>query len=158
MKKAFVVLLSAVLFMLSSCDPDNVYREYKDIKQFVWTREYNIPFKVEIKENNLPYNVKIGFRHMAQIRKSSIKVVVKITSPSGKISENPYTISIRDAQGFPIGETMGDISDIETIIEAEHVFAETGVYAFEVRQDEKEDELAGMMEVGVVIDKVVPKK
>ena len=157
MKKLTYLVLS-FLVLLASCNSNNVYREYEDIKHFTWAKSDVKSFKVEIADITLPYNFQIGFRHVATIRKGVIKVNVKTTSPSGKTSTASYNVQIRDAQGFPLGETMGDISDIEVTVEPEFVFAETGIYTFEVSHDSKEDELAEMMEVGVVIDKIVPAK
>lgn len=151
--KKLIYLTLPILVFLSACNPNNVYREYENIKHFKWAKSDVKTFKVDITENAIPYNFQIGFRHIASIQKGVIKINVKTTFPSGKVSNASYDVVIRDQKGFPLGETMGDISDIEVTVEPEYVFAETGTYTFELTHDSKEDELADMMEVGVVIDK-----
>ena len=153
MKKKSLLFILPVLILLASCSPNNVYREYNDIKLLNWGKDQVQTFKVDIDNNSMPYDIKIGYRHTATIRKMIINTSVKMTSPSGSVSENSYKILIRDEQGFPLGETMGDISDIEVAVEESFTFPETGVYTFEVSHLEKEDVVSGVMEVGVVIDK-----
>jgi gliding motility-associated lipoprotein GldH len=139
--------------VLSACNSGNYYQKYEDIKLLDWKKSVPQTFQVEIKEDASALAIIAAFRYMAMIRHKELKFNLAIKSPAGKESVKDYTVAIRDEKGDHLGSTMGEMTDIEKEIESNFDFAEKGTYTFTFTQAMGEEDIAGVMQVGLILRK-----
>jgi len=153
MKKIF--FLPLIVFTLIACNENRLINQYENIPLLNWEKGYDLSYALNIEDVAAKYKVMIGLRHTSGIGFGEILVHLKMTTPSGEVVETPYILEIRDKDtGELKGSAMGDITDIEIPVEASYTFPEAGNYQFEISQQMEQDAVGGVMEVGLVIDKL----
>ncbi len=145
------IFIIAVLFLMS-CD-QSVYRKWekKSFPDYVWKVENEIVFEPSIEDINRNYNIILGIRHVYGINISELPVRVRIVTPSGGVQLKNYVIRFEDEKGRSLAECSGSLCDIETEVEPEFVFHESGQYRFIVHQNSHFPVLKGIMELGLII-------
>lgn len=140
----------AILIVVSSC---STYSEY-DESSFptrVWQSEQTIEFKPTIEDNSKSYQLGLGIRHMYGIKNSKINITVQSISPSGTTEVKNYDLLIKDEDGDYISSCAGDLCDLETFVNSDFSFKETGEYTFILSHNERA-KIPGVMAIGLVID------
>ncbi|MCU0447937.1 MAG: gliding motility lipoprotein GldH [Microscillaceae bacterium] len=153
MQFAQKIFFYLIIIGISACKSGNYYQKYEDIKLLDWKASKPTTFAVEIKETNPPLAIVAGFRYLPMIRHQALKFKLSIQSPSGKSVEQDYTVPIRNAQGEHLGSTMGEMTDLEQAINTSYQFLETGTYKFTLTQAMGEEDIAGIIEVGLILRK-----
>ncbi len=158
MKK--ISLLICALFFLVSCNENRIHNEHQDVTgSLTWLKDETHTFKVNIEDTSVPYNIIVAIRHHSKIATNDIKITMTMTTPSGEQESKPYTIPLLDPNtGLPLGEAAVDISDKETVVKSNHKFATAGEYTFLIEPQDKTKAIASIMEVGLIVDKIVPEK
>ncbi|MCS7005660.1 MAG: gliding motility lipoprotein GldH [Cytophagales bacterium] len=151
MKKISLVLAFSVC--LVSCRQNEILREFRDdnLGDMTWAESEKFVFKANIENDSIPYNFIVGIRHMFPIRYQYITVNVSLISSSGVILSKPYKIQLINDDKTPVGETAGNISDVETPI-IQGITLQKGTYTIEIFPQSGED-LIGIMEVGIIVEK-----
>ena len=157
MKNSIFIFLIA--FLLFSCNENRIYNEHQDVKgQLTWLQKEAHTFPVEITDASIPYNVSVAIRHHSQVSYDDIKAIFAIQDPDGEKKVENFFIQVRDSKTKELlGEAAGDISDLEQVVLKNHKFPKAGKYIFVIQPDEEGD-VSGIMEVGLVVDKVVEGK
>jgi len=145
-------LLFLTFIALSSC---STYKEYKEdaFPNFTWEAEQTVEFRPVIEDNSASYRLGLGLRHVFGFRQSKIRVSVRMISPSGVHSLKMYDLKVKDEDGGYVGSCAGDLCDLETIVDENITFEETGDYTVILTQHEGLSQVAGIMAVGLILDK-----
>lgn len=142
-----VLFLSSLIW---SCD--HIYKEYdKDsFTTLSWKKGDQIIFHPKIEDISKRYELVLGLRHIhgASIRR--IEVIVKVISPAGLETERQYSFDVMDDEGESLASCAGNLCDIETVVDENLTFSETGDYQFVIRQNANET-VRGIMEFGLII-------
>jgi len=155
MKKISLILLFLITALITGCNSKQIFKEFRSehLTDMTWTENEKFTFKATIEDNTVPYNVILALRHIYPIGYQFITIKVTLVSPSGGVLSKPYKIQLINDDRTPVGETAGNISDIEMPIMA-GLTLEKGSYQIEVTPQTTED-LVGIMEVGIIIEKSV---
>ncbi|MEM1134690.1 MAG: gliding motility lipoprotein GldH [Bacteroidota bacterium] len=152
MKK--LILLPIMLFLFS-CNENRLINQYEGVPQLNWEKNYIPSYTLNIEDAAAKYKVMIGLRHISEISYGEVLVNLKMTIPSGEVIETPYILELRDkTSGELKGSAMGDITDIEVAVEENFTFPESGEYKFSISHQMEQETLSGVMEVGLVVDKL----
>ena len=145
-------------FGLYACNSNRIYNEHYEVKEVLkWTKSDIKNFEYDVQAIDQKYNIAIALRHHSSINRKNVKVNFTITSPDKKSNSGNYILPIRDDRGNLLGDAGGDICDTENFILNEFQFKSKGIYKFSVEHTMKDDDLALIMEVGLIIDKVAKK-
>ena len=125
----------------------------KSQKQLHWKKGKKVSFNPEIIDNSETYNISFAFRHVYGFQLKSIKIRVQQTTPSGNTQSKDYEIPIFTEDDTYLSTCAGDICDLETLIEKDFKFEETGTYTYEIEHLVPIEELPNVMEIGMIIDK-----
>ncbi len=147
-KTLSLVWLICVASLYTACKPDGQYRELKNAQ---WKQEETLQFDKEIPDNKVAYKVVLAMRYVAHIPFKELKMTMSMTAPSGKVASKNVVVSLKNAKGMHIGKVMGDIGDIDTVVEEKFSFPEAGKYKIELKQDVAA-EIGGIQEIGLKID------
>lgn len=150
-----LTFIPLIFLLLISCNENRKINEYKNIPLFNWEKGYDLSYALNIDDTAAKYKMMIGLRHISDISFGEILVQLKMTTPSGEVIETPYILEIREKDSGELkGSAMGDITDIEIPVEESFTFPEAGNYQFSISQQMEQDAVSGVMEVGLVIDKL----
>lgn len=151
--RIFILLLFVVVG--SACNPNRIYEEYnKDFSTLQWEKSKKLEFTPEIKGTQENYKLCLAFRHVYGFQFRDMSVRVMQTTPSGKGTSKEYTFQVMTTDGGYIGECLGDICDLESVIENNVKFTETGKYIYTIEHIMPMDVLPNVMEIGLIIEKI----
>lgn len=157
MKKLTLLFCTIFCLAITACNENRIHNEHQDVRgTLTWLKDEKHVYKVNVEDISVPYNVIVAIRHHTKASENNININLTTTNPEGKKESNSYVIPLLDPQnGLPLGEAAGDISDKETTIKSNHKFEIVGEYTFEITPQEKDKDIGGIMEVGLILDKVV---
>jgi gliding motility-associated lipoprotein GldH len=151
-KYALFLLIFCPLMAINGCK-GKFYKKYEGVAKLQWKRSNVLKYEVNIEDITPPYRLILGLRYISAIKHSSIKVILGMVSPSGKTDSKEYIIQLKDAKGEHLGEAMHDIADREQLMTSDFRFSEKGKYYFTITQATEAEDLGGIMEVGLILDK-----
>jgi gliding motility-associated lipoprotein GldH len=154
-KSIFPVITLAILFLFSSCDENNIYREHQDVNSvgFDWSINDEKTYKVNVEEEGM-YNISIELRHGISIPYPNVLLTLTYEAPEGRATEEKVDFALRDAQNAPLGQGVGDTFDTQQMVMSDFKL-EKGTYTFKIKHAlPQADPLSPILEVGLVVDKV----
>lgn len=147
--KSFVFLI--VLALSSSC---HFFKEYdkESFPTYTWKSGQEIIFQPTIEDVGKTYSMSLGIRHLFGFDAKSVKVSIKVISPSGKEKSKNYELQIRDQNNEYLANCGGDLCDLETVVDETISFDEPGVYTFVITHGHPDMKISGIMEFGLILD------
>jgi gliding motility-associated lipoprotein GldH len=148
--RIFVAYFLVALFA-GSCN--QIYKEY-DKESFTtlsWKRGQTIKFYPEIEDTSKRYALEFGLRHMYGARIKSMRITVTVVSPSGHEDTKEYAFDVMNDKDEYLASCAGNMCDIETIVDDNFRFSETGTYTFILSQSSDQENIRGIMEFGLII-------
>jgi len=144
-------LITITIFI--SCNSENIYTATKMIPDISWNK-YNKPvFQAEIIDTLQPCNIYITLRSTPDYPFRNIFLFVTTTSPEGHIIKDTVEYMIADESGRWLGNGLGDIHDLSLPYKLNVLFPVSGTYRFRIEQGMRKDDLDGIMDIGIRIDK-----
>ncbi len=155
-KHTFITLISLLLVALSfsACNSNRLYKHFVKVPNYVWEKGQKFNYKVKITEAPQKVDVILAVRVIDAFPVNDIKIKVTRISPSNKKTSDTFTMLIKDSKGKNMGEGMSDLWDIELPIAQNTTFKEKGTFEYELEQITSVDKLLGVVDVGLIIDRV----
>ena len=152
--KTSIALLILSIAMLLSCGKGRVFEEHKKLPDYDWNRFDNIIFEAGIEDADASYNIFIAIRHITNYPFKNLLVTSIMTTPGGEQRFLDHELKIRDDNGKPLGNGMGDIWDIKIPLRKNFRFNAPGRLVIEFENRMPRPVTPGIMEVGLIIEKV----
>ncbi len=149
-----IFLPALITLMLFSCGSGRVYEEYKKLPDYSWSRFENIIFETEIEDADANYNIYIAIRHITQYPFKNLLVTTIMQTPSGEQRLLEYDLKLRDDNGKPLGNGMGELWDINIPLRKNFKFNEAGPLIIEFENRMPQPQTPGIMEIGLIIEKI----
>ena len=153
----WAILLFAGVTIFAACDANRVFEQTQNINNTAWLYEQIPQFKASIADTNQLYNVDLQIRHNTSYLYSNIYLKLTTTYPSGKKSTSQINLVLAEKDGKWKGSGMGSTYTLPFNIQQNAKFPEKGDYTFAIEQDMRDNPLAGVMAVGIRIEKAVNK-
>jgi len=146
---------------LSACDPNRVYEENVDLKSpagepYVWDVQQRPTFTFTIADTAARYDVYFNVRNASGYGFYNLYLKHTLAGPTGRpigpallhqlVLMNPKT-------GEPLGAGAGDIFDHQFLALRRQHFAQPGAYKLTLEQYMRQNQLPGIMSVGVQVMK-----
>ncbi|RPD50142.1 gliding motility lipoprotein GldH [Hymenobacter sediminis] len=155
----------SVGILLTACDPNQVFEKNIDLKSpagdpYVWAVQDKPTFEFDIADTTQRYNVYFNIRNAADYEYYNLYVKQTLTGPDGKlVSRRLHQMLLLDPQtGEPRGNGTGDIYDHQILALPNQQFHQVGRYRLMLEQYMRQDQLRGIMAVGVRVAKQAPEK
>jgi gliding motility-associated lipoprotein GldH len=142
-----------VLLLLSSCDSSMVFETSENLKGASWGKNNALVYQVNITDTTGIHTVLITTRNLGSYKYSNLFLFIHTTSPTGAQLIDTLEISLADAGGRWKGSGLGDLYYLRTPWRSHVRFPYPGVYSFSITQGMREDELKGIGDVGIRIEK-----
>ena len=165
-RRAGLALLAlAGVAALSACDPSRVYEENTDLKSpsgdaYVWDVQQRPTFTFAITDTTARYDVYFNVRNAADYGFYNLYLKHTLTGPNGRLAGPAllHQMVLMDSKtGQPLGAGAGDIFDHQFLALPRQHFARPGTYKLTLEQYMRQNQLPGIMAVGVRVAKVVKK-
>jgi gliding motility-associated lipoprotein GldH len=151
MKLNLYILL--FLVFLFSCKHIHVYDNYTEIDSDGWHYNERIYFKVDITDTSEYYNVYLNIRNTGEYSYSNIWMNCSKKSPNNEVKNQKLEFTLATPDGRWIGNGIGDIIDNQFILEEKVKFHEKGIYTYFFNHEMRQDEIGGIMNIGLTIKK-----
>lgn len=149
--KLLPVFLTAVL-IIAGCDKNRVFERNVDIKDYNWDSRARAGFEFEIIDTTVLYNIYINVRHADYYQFSNLWLSVTTTFPGGQSVQQRVDVPLANEEGVWFGEGLGDIWDVQHMIQQGAYFEKPGTYSIEVEQLMRKDPLPGIMSIGLRVE------
>ena len=146
---------------LSACDPRRVYEDNVDLKSpsgdaYVWDVQQRPSFSFTIADTAARYNVYFNVRNASGYGFYNLYLKHMLTGPAGRLVGPPllHQLVLMDPKtGEPRGAGAGDIFDHQFLALPNQHFAKPGAYKLTLEQYMRQNQLLGIMAVGVRVAK-----
>jgi gliding motility-associated lipoprotein GldH len=152
MKKLIVFSLLS-LMILSSCDSSKIYEKHIDIDRITWNRFDIKTYNIDIKDISAKYDFYVAIRYISEIPYKYITIKFILYTPSGETRIMDQKIMLKDKAGNLLGDGMGDLYDLNSLVRKDFQFTEPGICKVEVSSTMSQIELPGIMQVGLIVKK-----
>ncbi|MEI7596648.1 MAG: gliding motility lipoprotein GldH [Bacteroidota bacterium] len=147
-----IVVLFIVLFSVS-CDKNVLYVENQTLANSVWKKQDKLSFTADIQDTINPINVYLSVRNKGDYSYSNLYLFLNTIFPNGQVSRDTMECFLADPKGKWLGSGIGDIKSVELLFIKNVRFVAKGKYTFEFQQAMRDDELKGIYEFGLKIEK-----
>jgi len=148
-----LILILTSFVLLSSCNNNVVYTDSKPMPGKKWEL-MNIPsFSVPINDTLISNNVNFTIRTGSSYPFRNIYLFVKTTSPDGKFITDTLQYYLADEKGKWFGKGFGDIHELNLPYKSNVFFPVKGIYQFNIRHGMRTEDLNGVYDFGLRIEK-----
>jgi gliding motility-associated lipoprotein GldH len=159
MRTVLLMFISALI--LIACDENRVYEKNLDFENHAWMSGHKPEFEFQIADTSQAYNLYFNFRNSISYPYSRIFFTWYLQDSIGLVLEKKLVdyMVFDPKTGAPQGKSgLGDIYDQQVPIVTNHHFPYKGTHKIKFEQFMRKDTLAGVMAVGVRVEKQVTEK
>ncbi len=149
---ALILFLGTFLFL--GCNKQDVFFEYHSIPKFIWNQDFVTNINYEIDDTIQGYNSYIHIRHNDEYPYQNLWLVLEEKLDSVIVSKDTLQIVLADKYGKWLGSGVGAIREISIPYKQDFLFAKSGNYELFITHMMKTDNLEGIQDVGLRIEKV----
>ncbi len=139
--------------MLISCDPGRIYEKNIAIDNGVWNADSIIVFDMEITDTIQPYNFYINIRNSTDYRYSNLYIFIDTYFPDKTHARDTLEFILADTDGKWFGKGFGKIKESTVLLRRGVLFPMSGQYRFTMQQAMRTENLEGIEDVGMRIEK-----
>ncbi|WP_375415900.1 gliding motility lipoprotein GldH [uncultured Hymenobacter sp.] len=150
------LLVLVLPLLLAACDPNRVFEENTDFKDYSWDVQQKPSFTFQIQDTAARYNLYFNVRNASAYGYYNLYLKHTLTGPAGPVgSPRLHEITLMDPKtGEPRGSGTGDIFDHQVLALPNLKFAQPGAYTLTMEQYMRQSQLPGLMAVGLRVAKV----
>lgn len=148
-------------FILSSCDENLVYDEYKSVPN-QWHKDSLISFTFHAPDTLKSYNLFINLRNNNAYKYNNLFLIASIKYPHGKVEKDTLEYKMAEPNGEFLGEGFSDVKENKLWYKGydkPFIFSENGEYQIDIQQAMRENgkvqgvvNLEGITDVGFRIE------
>lgn len=153
-------LVLGVLSLLTACDPNQVFEQNTDFPNYSWDVQQKPAFTFAIQDTTASYDVFFNVRYASAYGFYNLYMKHSLTGPGGPVGPSLlHQVLLMDPKtGEPKGSGTGDIYDLQVLALPNRHFTKAGNYTLTLEQYMRQDQLPGLMAVGVRVAKHEVKK
>lgn len=151
-----LILFMLVIMLISACDRNKLFEENTNLNDKVWRIEDTISFRVVVRDTSSYHNILINIRNEGNYPYRNLYLFVHVTSPTGASVTDTLDIELADARGKWNGSGLGDMFFLQVPYKTKIRFPVPGLYSFSIIQGMRKDDLKGIRNVGIRIEKAIP--
>lgn len=142
-----------LLLLLWACDSKPMFEESRSISSERWGKNDIVRFDLPVSDTATFYDLYINLRNINTYPYSNIFLFVKVHAPNGMTVTDTLEYSLADSYGQWLGKSSSRLWDTKLPFRSMVKFAQQGDYTFEIQQGMRDDELEGIIDVGLMVEK-----
>ena len=147
----FVCLLMGSIFLLS-CGKSAFFEENQHIVSDTWKQGDTLYYKVQVTDTIHFFNFYLNVRNSTEYRYRNLYLFINTRFPGGGIARDTVECILASADGKWHGKGMGKIKDSRILFKKAVRFPHAGTYLIGIEQAMREEQLAGIRDIGVRIE------
>lgn len=151
--RSFSIVVVALCFIsLAACDRNRVYEDSQQLPKS-WDKDSLARFEVPIEDSLSVNSVYITVRNASEYPYSNLYLFVTTVAPSGAYVTDTLECILADDSGKWLGKGFAKYWDHRFPMRKNVKFPEKGKYTISVQQGMRDENLVGIHDVGVRIEK-----
>ena len=142
-----------IVLLLTSCDQSRLYEENFEIPGHMWNKNNSVEFSPIIEDTLSAQNIYVNIRNSGNYAFSNLFLFVTTMSPNRQWIKDTIEIQLANSKGKWLGSGIGDLFFSRKLYKFYVRFPMKGVYKFSVQQGMRVDDLKGIHDVGIRIEK-----
>lgn len=130
-----------------------MYEENRELEGGVWDMNQKLVFDFTVPDTISRYNFYFNIRNTDEYPFRNIYVFFHTKFPNGKMGNDTIEFPLMDESGRWLGRGQGDIHDCRLIFRKNVRFAVAGKYHMEVEHAMRIEQLPGVINAGIRIEK-----
>ena len=152
-EKKTLLLLLLLIVVIASCDSKRVFDENVAMKKGIWNVKNVIPFEVAIPDLTSRYNVYLNIRNGQEYPYSNLYLFLHTDFPDGHTACDTVELTLADYDGRWLGSGMGSVKFSRFLFHKGVQFKQAGTYRFKLEQAMRVNDLIGIYDIGLRIEK-----
>jgi gliding motility-associated lipoprotein GldH len=148
----FIIFL--FVWQIYGCDKSLVYTDSADMPGELWTLDYVPVFEPFITDTVNSNNIYFTIRNSTSYPFRNIWLFVTTTSPAGKSITDTLQYMLADEKGKWYGKGFSDVRELNLPFKTNVFFPQKGIYSFKIRHGMRTENLKGVYDIGLRIEKV----
>lgn len=150
-KSSYLIILG--IFFLAACQQNNFYFEEVAKVGSSWKSTDTKKFTVPVKNPDQEFTMYFILRNNSEYEYSNIYVFTELKSPKGERVVDTLEYQLAYPTGEWMGFGMGDIKQNTLVYKEKIALKDTGVYEINVAQAMRENDLIGIEDISLMIEK-----
>lgn len=148
------LLLLLPLLFCASCSSNITYSGSEKMENNTWSLMNVLSFDVEtsdtLSSNDVSFTIRTGSRYPFR----NIYLFITTTSPDGRTIGDTLNYYLADEKGNWLGKGVSDVRSLDLPYKSNVFFPQKGVYRFRVQHGMRTEELPGVYDFGLRVEKV----
>lgn len=153
MRLSYVWCMLLVAIGMSACDSPPTFESYQEIKGEVWSVNDTVRANFTITDTIQTYHFYLNIRNSNAYDYSNLYVFVETNFPNGKKLTDTVECLLAYPDGRWIGSGFGGVHDNRIMYKYRKRFPLQGDYAVHITHAMREEDLAGILDVGFRLEK-----
>ena len=145
------VLGLVVAISIAACNSDIVYENSVRVANPVWHADSAARFEIEIADTTLAYQSGILICNSGDYLYQNLWLFVTEIAPDSTITCDTIQYFLADGYGRWLGSGIGSLYTNIYYYKEDLHYSQEGVYAYEIRQGMRDEELKGIVNMGMQI-------
>jgi gliding motility-associated lipoprotein GldH len=149
---SYILILTSCA-LLFSCNSNVVYTNSMPMPGKKWELlnipTFRVPIEDTLKSNNVIFTIRTGSSYPFR----NIYLFVQTTSPDGKFINDTLEYYLADEKGKWFGKGFGDIHELNLPYKSNVYFPVKGIYQFKIQHGMRAEDLNGIYDFGLRIEK-----
>lgn len=151
--KYSLIFILVSLTCLLSCRRNVIFTDTHDMPDKTWrltdTPVFEVPVTDTVTRNNVFFTIRTGSSYPFR----NIYLFVSTTSPGGSVMTDTLQYFLSDNKGTRYGKGFGDIRELNLPYKSNVFFPVKGVYRFRIQHGMRVEDLKGVYDFGLRIEK-----
>ncbi len=163
MRNKALVLTVFFAVLVSSCDSNRVFDEYRSVPD-QWHKDSIATFYVTPPDSTSRYNLFVNLRNNNDYRFSNLFLIVEMNFPNGKVLKDTLEYQMAAPNGEFLGEGFSDIKENKLWYKEGVIFNETGEYKVNIQHAMRMngringlEYLEGITDIGFRVEQYIQK-
>jgi gliding motility-associated lipoprotein GldH len=144
----------ASTFTIAGCTSPSIVEDYVSVDPDGWNRSQPAVIEFEVQDLNEPVNMGIYIRNNAMYPFRNLYVFTELKAPNGMVARDTVNCILANNRGEWLGTGMGSLKTSLHKYQLRAELPEDGTYELKVFQGMRIEELKGVEDVGLLIERI----
>jgi gliding motility-associated lipoprotein GldH len=148
-----IILCIAGMFLtLTSCRYKSLYENTVDIPKGSWNQNFVLKFDIPVQDTENNFNIVFSIRNNDNYPYSNLYLFIDTKAPNGNTLRDTMEIELSNSSGKWLGKGIGGLWQNLIYYRKNIKFPVLGTYSISVKQAMREENLDGIVDMGIKVE------